>query len=73
MARRASMWTLSLLNTAAAAGAQLLLDLGAALKTSRGISSLSGFTLTRMIINLTYKPTLVGSGHIDAFTGIIRI
>ncbi len=73
MPRRQSLWTLQSSNTALAIGARSVVDLGAGLITAIGGASKSGYTATRMIINATYKPTLVGSGHVNVFCGIMRV
>ena len=73
MAPRRTVWTLTTSNSAVAASTKVATDLGAALSTSLGGGSKNGYTATRMIINITYKPTLVGSGHVQALVGIIRV
>ncbi len=73
MARRATLWTLKSSNTALAIGARNVVDLGAELLTAIGGGSKAGYTATRMLITTTYKPTLVGSGHVDVFAGIMRV
>jgi len=72
MARRRSLWSTSNLNSAVVDGTRIVNDIGSGLRTLLGIDSLAGYTMVRQILNLMYKPTLVGSGHVRMAVGITK-
>jgi len=73
MVRRRTAWILSGVNSAVVDGTQIIVPLGNDLRDIMSIENLAGFTVTRMIINLSYKPTLVGSGHVRMSFGVYRV
>jgi len=74
MARRRSVWVSSSVQLVLVAGTAQHLDLGGTLKAVMGLTSIAGFTVTRMILNLTMHGSEGASCNlVDVAGGVTRV
>ncbi len=73
MARRRSMWCLSKSEFQLTAGTNQKFEIGNDVKSLIGVTSLDGYTVTRLLINLTWQADALAADFDPCFAGISRV
>ena len=73
MARRKAEWVLSSGEMQLAAGTDQKNEIGVDAQAHFGVASLGGYTVSRLIINLTWQADSLGADFDPCFAGIVRV